>query len=148
MTQMVKNLPAPRRAGFNPWAGKIPWKRAQQPTPVFLPGESHGQRSLVGYRPWIRKDSDATEQLTLSFSFSFSLHDQHGSAGGFALGHAHSRSPLMGQPASQRTQVTAAGKERQAQAKALALEACAQQQHTCVHSHVTGWSKSCSQTSF
>ena len=148
MTQMVKNLPAPRRAGFNPWAGKIPWKRAQQPTPVFLPGESHGQRSLVGYRPWSRKDSDATEQLTLSFSFSFSLHDQHGSAGGFALGHAHSRSPLMGQPASQRTQVTAAGKERQAQAKALALEACAQQQHTCVHSHVTGWSKSCSQTSF
>ena len=148
MTHMVKNLPAPRRAGFNPWAGKIPWKRAQQPTPVFLPGESHGQRSLVGYRPWSRKDSDATEQLTLSFSFSFSLHDQHGSAGGFALGHAHSRSPLMGQPASQRTQVTAAGKERQAQAKALALEACAQQQHTCVHSHVTGWSKSCSQTSF
>ena len=148
MTQMVKNLPAPRRAGFNPWAGKIPWKRAQQPTPVFLPGESHGQRSLVGYRPWSRKDSDATEQLTPSFSFSFSLHDQHGSAGGFALGHAHSRSPLMGQPASQRTQVTAAGKERQAQAKALALEACAQQQHTCVHSHVTGWSKSCSQTSF
>ena len=148
MTQMVKNLPAPRRAGFNPWAGKVPWKRAQQPTPVFLPGESHGQRSLVGYRPWSRKDSDATEQLTLSFSFSFSLHDQHGSAGGFALGHAHSRSPLMGQPASQRTQVTAAGKERQAQAKALALEACAQQQHTCVHSHVTGWSKSCSQTSF
>ena len=134
------------------WVQSLGWEdpleEAQQPTPVFLPGESHGQRSLVGYRPWSRKDSDATEQLTLSFSFSFSLHDQHGSAGGFALGHAHSRSPLMGQPASQRTQVTAAGKERQAQAKALALEACAQQQHTCVHSHVTGWSKSCSQTSF
>ena len=36
---------------FNPWVGKIPWRRAWQPTPVFLPGESHGQRSLVGYGP-------------------------------------------------------------------------------------------------
>ena len=38
-----------KRCGFNPWAGKIPWRRAQQPTSVFLPGEFHGQRSLVGY---------------------------------------------------------------------------------------------------
>ena len=38
--------------GFDPWFGKIPWKRPQQPTPVFLPGEFHGQRSLVGYNPW------------------------------------------------------------------------------------------------
>ena len=37
--------------GFNPWVGKIPWRRAWQPTPEFLPGESHGQRSLVGYSP-------------------------------------------------------------------------------------------------
>ena len=37
--------------GFDPWVGKIPWTRAWQPTPVFLPGESHGQRSLVGYSP-------------------------------------------------------------------------------------------------
>ena len=36
------------RCRFNPWVGKIPWRRAWQPTPVFLPGESHGQRSLVG----------------------------------------------------------------------------------------------------
>ena len=36
-----------KRHGFDPWVGKIPWKRAWQPTPVFLPGESHGQRSLV-----------------------------------------------------------------------------------------------------
>ena len=40
-----------RRPGFDLWAGKIPWRRAWQPTPVFLPGESHGQRSLVGYGP-------------------------------------------------------------------------------------------------
>ena len=36
---------------FNPWVGKIPWRRAWQPTPVFLPGISHGQRSLVVYSP-------------------------------------------------------------------------------------------------
>ena len=39
-----------RRHGFDPWVGKIPWQRKWQPTPVFLPGESHGQRSLVGHR--------------------------------------------------------------------------------------------------
>ena len=38
--------------GLDPWAGKIPWRSARQPTPVFLDGESHGQRSLVGYSPW------------------------------------------------------------------------------------------------
>ena len=40
-----------RRPGFDPWFGKIPWRRKWQPTPVFLPGESHGPRSLVGYSP-------------------------------------------------------------------------------------------------
>ena len=38
-----------KRHGFDPWIGKIPWRRVWQPTLVFLPGESHGQRSLVGY---------------------------------------------------------------------------------------------------
>ena len=37
---------------FDPWVGKIPWRRARQPTPVFFPGEFHGQRSLLGYSPW------------------------------------------------------------------------------------------------
>ena len=48
----VKNPPAnagDMRLGFNPWIGKIPWRRAWQPTPVILPGESYGQRSLAGY---------------------------------------------------------------------------------------------------
>ena len=40
-----------KRCGFDPWVGKIPWRRERQPTPVFLPGESHGKRSLVGYSP-------------------------------------------------------------------------------------------------
>jgi len=41
-------------AGDNSWVGKIPWRRKWQPTPVFLPGKSHGWRSLVGYSPWGR----------------------------------------------------------------------------------------------
>ena len=45
------------------------WRRKWQPTPVFLPGESHGQRSLVGYSPWGRKESDTTEWLHFT-SFS------------------------------------------------------------------------------
>jgi len=60
----VKNTPVNagrKRLGFNPWVGKIPWRRAWQPTPVFLHGESHGQRSLVGYRPWGCKELDMTE---------------------------------------------------------------------------------------
>ena len=40
-----------RRCGFDPWVGKIPWRRTWQPTPLFLPRESHGQRSLAGYSP-------------------------------------------------------------------------------------------------
>ena len=51
------------RCRFDPWAGKIPWRRAWQPIPVFLPGEPHGQRSLVGYSPWGCKELDTTEQL-------------------------------------------------------------------------------------
>ena len=44
-----------RRLGFDPWIKKIPWRRKWQPTPVFLPGKSRGQRSLVGCSPWGRK---------------------------------------------------------------------------------------------
>ena len=50
-----------RRCGFDPWVRKIPWRRAWQPTPVFWPGEFHGQGSLVGYRLWACKESDTTE---------------------------------------------------------------------------------------
>ena len=52
--------------GSNPWVGKIPRRREWHPTPVFLPGESQGQRSLAGYSPWGLKELDTTEQLTLS----------------------------------------------------------------------------------
>ena len=50
-----------KRLRFNPLFGKIPWRRKWKHTPGFLPGESHGQRSLVGYSPWGPKESDMTE---------------------------------------------------------------------------------------
>ena len=48
------------RPGFDPWVRKILWRQARQPTPVFLPGESQGQRGLVGYSPRDRKELDTT----------------------------------------------------------------------------------------
>ena len=56
------------RPGFNPWVGQILWRRKLLPTPVFLPGESHGEMSLAGYSPQGRKELDTTERITLSLS--------------------------------------------------------------------------------
>ena len=50
-----------RRRRFDPWVRKIPWRRKWEPTPVFLPGKSHGQRSLMGYSPWGHEESDVTK---------------------------------------------------------------------------------------
>ena len=50
-----------KRRGFDPWVGKIPWRRAWKPTPVFLPGESPGQKSLKGYSPRGSEELDTTE---------------------------------------------------------------------------------------
>ena len=62
---MVKNPSACRKPGFDPWVGKIPWRRAWQPTPLFLPGESPWtERSLAGYSPWGHKESETTERLS------------------------------------------------------------------------------------
>ena len=55
------------RPGFDPWVGKIPWRRIWQPTPAFLPGKSHRQRSLVDYSPLGLKESDMTEHLHFHF---------------------------------------------------------------------------------
>ena len=60
VTQTVKNpirLQC-RKHGFDPWVKMIPWRREWQPIPVFLPRELHGQRRLVDYSPWGRKESD------------------------------------------------------------------------------------------
>ena len=61
MAQMVKNLPRMQETRVLSLIKKIPWRREWLPIPVFLPGESHGQRSLVGYSPWGHKESDTTE---------------------------------------------------------------------------------------
>ena len=69
---VVKNLPTCRRCTrhwFNPRIGKVSWKRAWQPTPVFLPGESHGQRSLVGYSPLGHKELDMTKVNTHTYHY-------------------------------------------------------------------------------
>ena len=60
---MVKNLPAMQEPQVRSlgWIGKIPWRKEWQPTPIVLPGEFHGQRSLAGYSPWGRKELDMTE---------------------------------------------------------------------------------------
>jgi len=63
VAQVVKNLPMhvdAKRHQFDPWVGKIPWRRKWQPTPVFLPRKSHGQRSLAGYSPWGHKELGTT----------------------------------------------------------------------------------------
>ena len=62
VAQLVKNPPALWEA----WVGKIPWREGMATPPAFLPGESHGQRSLAGYSPWGLKESDMTERLSLS----------------------------------------------------------------------------------
>ena len=62
-----------RRCKFDPWVGKAPWRRKWQPAPVFLAGESHGQRSLEGYSPWGRKDSDTTEATSTHTEMSLKL---------------------------------------------------------------------------
>ena len=57
---------------FDPWVGKIPWRRKWQSTPVLLPGKSHGQKSLVGYSPWGRKELDMTEHTFFLLSGLYS----------------------------------------------------------------------------
>ena len=68
MAQTVKNLPAMKETWVRSLVREDPRRRKWQPTPVFLPGEFHGQRSLAGYNPWGFKESDMTERLSL-FSF-------------------------------------------------------------------------------
>ena len=66
---MVKRLPALRETQVWSWVGKIPWRRKWQSTPALLPGKSHGWRSLIGYSPWGRKESDTTEWLNFHLLF-------------------------------------------------------------------------------
>ena len=85
VAETVKNPPAMQETRFDPWDGKIPWRRAWQPTPVFVPGESHGQRNMEGYSPWghrVRHDwvtntftlllPDLFPEITISFAWGTS----------------------------------------------------------------------------
>ena len=70
-----------KRHAFDPWVRRIPWRREWQPNPVFLPGESYGQRSLAGYSPWGCKQSEAIQhtrkkqelKIVQSFKYCFLL---------------------------------------------------------------------------
>ena len=62
---------------FNLWVRKMPWSRKWQPTPAFLPGEFHRERSLRGYSPWGHKELNLTEQLTFSISAFFIVQLSH-----------------------------------------------------------------------
>ena len=61
----------------DPSVGKIPWRRKWQPTPVFLPGESHGWRSLLGFSPWYCKKSDPTEHIVPTIKMHIYIYKMH-----------------------------------------------------------------------
>ena len=71
---MVKKLPTMWETQLPSLGQEDTWRRAWQPTPVFFPGEFHGQRSLVAYSPWGHKESDMTEQLTDTLHVIYNLH--------------------------------------------------------------------------
>ena len=70
--------------GFDPWVGKIPWRRKWQSTPVLLPGKSHGQRSLVGYSPWGRKESTWYYRI---FNVDVDMHSEYVGIATFIVNH-------------------------------------------------------------
>ena len=73
VAQIVKNLPVAQVTQVETWVGKIPWRSEWLPTPVFLPGEFHGQRTLAGTVHGFAKESNTTGQLTLSNTYRENL---------------------------------------------------------------------------
>ena len=71
VAQRLKRLPPVWETLVWSLVRRVPWRRKWWPTPVFLPGESHGQRSLVGYTPQVRKESDMTERLHFHFHYYY-----------------------------------------------------------------------------
>ena len=86
LTQWLSGKESTCNAGFNHWVRKIPWKREWLPIPVFLPGEFHGQRSMVGYSPWGCKELDMTEWSDQHFHFFTSRLEGRSSGPGTKLG--------------------------------------------------------------
>ena len=89
VVQMVKNLPVVQETRVQSLGREDPWRREWQPTPVFLPGESHGPRSLVRYNPWGHKESDTTQCYGQSSSIrvTWKLLPIVGSRAGFPSHH-------------------------------------------------------------
>ena len=86
-----------RRCGFNPWVGKITWRRDWQPAPVFLPGKSHGETSLADCSPWSHRESDTTEQLsTWALLLGYLGAEHHGKLS--SVTQAHSREDIRLNP--------------------------------------------------
>ena len=69
VAQLAQHSLQCKRPRCNLWVRKVPWRRKWQPTPVFLPGKSHGQRSLGGYGPWDHKEKNTTERLNHHHGF-------------------------------------------------------------------------------
>ena len=63
-----------KRSRLDPWVQKIPYRRKWQPIPLSLPGESHGQRSLVGYSPWGHKELNMTEVISIQVFDNFMVY--------------------------------------------------------------------------
>ena len=85
MAQMVKNPPATQETWVPSWVRKILRRRGCLPTPVLLPREFHGQRSLAGYNPWGRKESDMTERLRCTFTHRVAANTYNGTWLGSSL---------------------------------------------------------------
>ena len=78
VAQMVKRLPTMRKTWVRSLGREDPWRRKWQPTPVLLPGKSHGWTSVVGYSPWGRKESDTTERLHFHFHLFIKMYHNPG----------------------------------------------------------------------
>ena len=70
---MLKNLPAMQEIWVQSLGGEDPWRKEWLPTPVFLHGECHGQRTLEGYSPWGCQESDTTERLSFSATYNIQI---------------------------------------------------------------------------
>ena len=110
-----------RRPRFNPWVGKVPWRRKWQPTLVFLSGEFHQQRTLAGYSLWSCKELDTSEQLTLFTSlFSICVSHNHRLQN---ITYTHTHSPALTLAAIQLCMLSSS------------YRTCAQMSHTHTHTH-------------
>ena len=77
VVQLVKNCRHFRRPQFDPWVRNIPWRREWQPTPVFLPGEFHGQRNLMGYTPRDHERAGLSDSPSFSFTYNNETTEKH-----------------------------------------------------------------------